>query len=161
MPNLLGGQGADGVRVDVSDLAYLDSKLKRFEPALRRAMRRRIRNAGRRVAQKIQAAAVAVGSESIPAAIVLQNAFTPKRAGVYIRVSKPKLPEGHKAVGHMVEGRRDGRGHRRPVYGRKDIPWVEQTPTPYFTRTALAEQAAVAGEVAAAMDEAGRAAGFR
>lgn len=156
-----GGNGAKNTIVKVEpDLSKLARELKAFDPALRTALRRRIRAAAQPVAAEIKQNAGAFSS-TIPDTITVRSQLTGRRPGAFIMAARSKMPEGHEALPALMElGSSDNPGVIRHPYMGHDA-WYEQPSHPYFYDTIRRRGPQIAAEVEAAADDALRAAGWR
>jgi hypothetical protein len=158
--NELGGPAGGGNLFSITDageLRHAAEQLFAFDPAIRTALRRRLRGAGQKAADAVRSAA-AMWSTTIPAAVATTVNFTPKRAAVYVRVPGARMPQGKAPLPRMIEGQAGGRGYRHPVYGHD--AWVEQTPHPYFYSTLAKQRPAVGEAIDDAVTDALRAVGL-
>jgi hypothetical protein len=158
-----GGNGAKTPIVKVDpDLKKLALELKAFDPALRTALRRRLRAAAQPVAEEIRSNA-ATFSTTIPDAITVRSQLTGRKPGVYIMAARSKMPEGHEALPALQElgSKNNPSTIRHPYYGHMDEPWYDQPTHPYFYDTIRRRSPDIAAEVEAAADDALRAAGWR
>lgn len=62
--------------------------------------------------------------------VQLISRSTGKRAGVFILANPKRMPDKQKALPAYMEGTKAP--WRHPRWGRKDEPWVEQDPHPWF-----------------------------
>lgn len=135
------------IRVDSTEVRLFADRLQDVAPTARKALRKKITEAGRDVTSAIKASAS--WSSRIPAATTMRVGFG-KRGGVRIGVNAGEAPH---ARPHNFPNR--GTMIRHPVYGQRDQPWVETPGHPdWFFKPVRAKEAAVVAKVSEAIDEA-------
>lgn len=167
--------GGFSVVIDPQQWYRFKKELDAFDPALARALRKRIRDAGKVAAEavkkKLSEASPAGGDNSgegraaLIAATRVSVTFGKRVAGSRIVTSGSKLPAAHQGLLKVY----NKRTFRHPVFARKgagkgswDGTWVAQKGNPYFgTVIRRAMNRAVVDEIASAVDEAYRAIGAK
>lgn len=159
--------GGFSVTIDPAEWYRLKQELDRFDPALARSLRKRIREAGQAAVDKVKETLEmpspaggpdeGTGRAALAAATRVSVSFGKRAAGARIVTSPSKLPAEHKALLSVY----NKRSFRHPVYGNRRN-WVTQEGRPYFygpIKEALDE--ALVGEIREALDDAMRAIGAR
>jgi hypothetical protein len=159
--------GGIQVAIDPAEWHRLKRELDKFDPALTKALRTRIRNVGN-VAKAAVLAALAEsspdggpdeggGRAALAAATKVTVSFGKSSAGTRITTSSSRLPDQHKALLHVY----NKKSFRHPVFGDR-ATWVVQEGRPYFGEPILKviNRAAV-DEIRSALDEATKAIGAR
>ncbi len=153
--------------IDPGEWYRLKQELDRFDPALARALRKRIRNAGNVAAQEVIKTLRlpspdggpdrGLSREALAQATRVTVSFAKRAAGARIVTSSSRLPDEHKGLLKVYNKTR----FRHPVFGDRDF-WVYQQGRPYFgeviTRMINRE---LINEIRNALDEATRAIGAR
>lgn len=164
------GPKAVDVSVDAADFARLLGRTSQLDPALKKALRKRVREAGVEAANaskdEVQKAPLQRGKRpkdrglraGIARGIKVQIAASAnsKRVGVVIKSSGSGLPEVQKKL--VRRWNRSG-GFRHPLFGDKDH-WYPQKGRPYWGSVLSKKQPELARKVRQAMDEAIREAGL-
>ncbi|MEP6477850.1 MAG: hypothetical protein ABJB03_00535 [Rhodoglobus sp.] len=162
------GSGDQGLQIviDPTEWYRLKAELDKFDPALAKALRRRIRNAGNVAAEEVRKTLRLPppsggpdntgGREALIAATKVTVSFAKRAAGAKIVTSSRGLDAAHKGLVNVYNKTQ----FRHPVYGR--AVWVAQQGRPYFGASInKAISARVVQEVWDALDEATRAIGAR
>lgn len=159
--------GGFQVVIDPAEWFRLKQELDRFDPALARALRRRIRNAGNVAADKVKETLRAPspgggdnsgeGRAALIAATRVSVSFARRAAGAKITTGSGKLSAEHKGLLNVY----NKASFRHPVYGNKHN-WVQQAGRPYFgTVIQKAMNKEIIREVRAALDDSVKAIGGR
>lgn len=143
------------MQVKSQDFARYNREIGKVDKEMRKAMRKRLKNATAPVVQDVKQAALSLPSgqgqsgirakngkpslrASIAAAVGASVRMTGKGAGAHIRISRDKFlrvsDRGNRNLSWYVEGR-PKRGWKHPVFGAaKDKPetWPIQKPTPFL-----------------------------
>lgn len=161
-----GDQGFQVV-IDPGEWFRLKQELDRFDPALAKALRKRIRNAGMVAADAVKAT-LALSSPgggpdegasraALIAATRVSVSFGKKAAGAKIVTGSNRLPPEHKGLLNVY----NKKTFRHPVFGDK-TNWVVQQGRPYFGSVIQeALDRALITEVQAALADAASAIGAR
>lgn len=157
---MAGPEGGFSVTIDPTEWYRLKADLDKFDPALSRALRRRIKNAGQVAADEVKKTlrepSPAGGDDSgegraaLIAATRVSVSFGNRTAGAKIVTSSSKLSAEHKGLLNVY----NKASFRHPVYGNKDN-WVAQSGRPYFgsvIQQVLNKE--IIREIDAALDEA-------
>jgi hypothetical protein len=159
-----GGQRAVDVSVDAADFAALLGRTSRLSPELKKALRKRIRDAGTTAANaakdEVQKAPLTHGRrpkdrglrKGIARGIKVQIAASQnsKRVGVVIKSSGSGLPAEKKP---LVRRWNRVNGFRHPLFGDKDH-WYPQKGRPYWGSVMSRRKDELARQVRQALDEA-------
>lgn len=157
--------GGFSVTIDPQEWYRLKQELDRFDPALTRALRKRIRNAGNVAAEEVRRTLRLPSPDggdnsgesraALAAATRVAVSFGKKSAGAKITTGSSGLAEKHKGLLHVYNKTE----FRHPVFGQDDV-WVAQKGRPYFESAIkkVIDRALVA-EIDAALDEAVQAMG--
>jgi hypothetical protein len=161
------------VVIDPEQWYRFKQDLDKFDPALARSLRRRIKAAGDTAAKKVQAELGmpspaggpddGAGRRALIAATRVSVSFSKRSSGARIVTSGSGLPAGHEGLLKVY----NKATFRHPVYpregmARSDWTWVNQKGRPYFGSVILkAMNEAVAQEIFDAVDDAVRAIGAR
>lgn len=162
-----GQDGGFAVTIDPQEWFRFKTELDRFDPALAKALRKRIKNAGMTAANEVKKT-LAMSSPgggvddgasraALIAATRVTVSFAKKSAGAKITTGSSKLAAEHKGLLNVY----NMKTFRHPVFGDKE-QWVQQEGRPYFgavIQKALDES--LVKEVRAALDEAAFAIGAR
>lgn len=166
-------EGGFQVVIDPAEWYRLKKELDAFDPALARALRKRIKNAGQVAADAVKDTLklpspdggpdVGHGRQALIEATKVSVSFAKRAAGASVVTTSNRLPEPHKSL-LMVYNKRNK--FRHPVFAegenRDQWTWVEQQGRPYFADPIYkALDEALVNEVRAALDEATRAIGAR
>lgn len=166
--NALAGRSTVGgvsVQIDPYEWAKLKVQLDAFDPALARALRRKIKSAGDRAVGKVQARLrlsapsggpnTGRGRAALIAATRVSVSFSKRQAGAKIVTSAKGLPERHSALPKVY----NKSSFRHPVYGDRDT-WVTQQGRPYFGSVIAGEiRSYIAQDIHDSIDDALRAIG--
>lgn len=143
---MAGDSGGLGVRIDPQVWVDLKRDLDRFDPALAKSLRRRLKTAGIRAQKAVQEELgkpspdggpdLGTGRAALIAATKITVSFTKRAAGVKIRTTSNGLAEKHKGL--LMVYNKDT--FRHPVFARNGRnskgQWkdkvVEQKGRPYF-----------------------------
>lgn len=154
--------GGLSVVIDPGEWYRLKTELDRFDPALARELRRRIKNAGSVAAEKVRDTLAepspddgpdtGEGRAALAAATKVTVSFSRRSAGARITTSASKLAGRHKGLLHVY----NKESFRHPVFGDR-ADWVEQKGRPYFgTVITKMINREVINEIRAALDDATR-----
>ena len=131
----------------------------KLEPATRRAVRPRLKNAGDAIASEAQRRAS--WSSRIPATIRTEVSYRQEREGVRVVAGGGSAPHAR-----PYEGATGAGVFRHPVYAdsaglvRRRWTWVTEPTRPFLMPAAESKAAMATSEVQAALDDAARAIGF-
>ena len=162
-----GGQGLQVV-IDPLEWYRLKGELDKFDPALAKALRKRIKGAGDKAADEVRATlrlpAPGSGSDSdvnaraaLIAATRVSVSFGKKAAGAKITTGSSKLSAEHKGFLNVY----NKKTFRHPVFGNRSV-FVPQEGRPYFRASIYKVlDKALINEIRAALDEATAAIGGR
>lgn len=163
------GRGDQGFQVviDPSEWFRLKRELDKFDPALARQLRRRIKNAGAlavdAIKDKLGEPAPGGGADSVggraalAAATRMTVSFGKTAAGARIVTSSSKLPAEHKGLLNVYAKKT----FRHPLYGNKAY-WYPEQGNPYFRPVIYRLiDTAIKQEIRFALDDAIRAIGGR
>lgn len=152
--------GGYQVVIDPAEWYRFKKDLDKFDPAITRALRKRIRNAGDTAAEKVreelEKSSPAGGPDSgagraaLIAATKVSISFGKRSAGTRIVTSSSKLPAEHKGLLNVY----NKTSVRHPVWGNKRV-WVNQEGRPYFGKViekALNKE--IVDEIRGALDDA-------
>ncbi|MFF2274213.1 hypothetical protein ACFVTX_18205 [Agromyces sp. NPDC058136] len=158
--------GGFRIAIDPQQWHRFGRELQKFDPALKRALMKRIRNAGNiareAVIKELEKSSPDGGpdekarrAELIAATKVTVSFRGTNAAGARVVTSSRNLPEEHKGLLKVY----NLATFRHPVYargdGRTDWTWVQQKGRPYFgTAIRAAMSRALAEEITAAIQEA-------
>lgn len=161
------------VVIDSGEWYKLKQDLDKFDPALARSLRRRIKNAGDVAAKKVRETLAESSPDGGPdtmrgrgaliAATRVSVSFSQRQAGARIVTSGRGLPAGHEGLLKVY----NKATFRHPVYPRQgtsrgDWTWINQKGRPYFGSVIIkAMNEAVANEIFEAIDDATRAIGAK
>lgn len=155
------GQASFKVDIDQGDLRKLVADLKTLEGGKKQvaALRKNLKAAADPMAGQVRANAS--WSSRIPGAVGVRVAFTAKRVGVSVFVSRTKAPHAR-----PIENSGEAGTFLHPVFGRtkrRGTRYVtaEQPARPFFFNEMAKHMPEVEKAAGAAMDEAARQAGFR
>ncbi|NQX36250.1 hypothetical protein [Herbiconiux sp. VKM Ac-2851] len=135
-----------GVSVVIDPQVWYRTKkeLDAFDPALSRALRRRIKASGDVAAEKVRQTLRMSSPDGGPntgrsraaliAATKVRVSFQARQAGAKITTSGSGLPAGHEGL--LMVYNKDS--FRHPVFGDRD-DWVQQQGRPYFGRVIAGE----------------------
>lgn len=137
---------------EVSPLAQIAKDLRALEPETRKAIRPKLREAGRVVQQRAQHNAS--WSSRIPGTIKVVTSFRQNREGVTVRAGGPAAPHARPYEGLSNRGTT----FRHRVHGNDW--WVTQAARPFLFPAAEALGGQVTEQMRAALDEAGSSLGF-
>lgn len=130
------------------------SALGKFDRELSKALRSRIRNIGKPLAEQVKAA-IAPYSKTVARSITLQVSPGARGgASMSISAKQSKMPERSRPLPALLEGRR-GASFRHPVFGDRNT-WVQQPAHPFLERTLAPQVGRVQAEVLGAVDDAAR-----
>lgn len=153
--------------VQVEDFVRVGTFTKKFEPELRKAMRKRINQAAKPVVAAIRTEILNSPTSQSGESTGLRHGIargirtdlsdspSSKRQGMFIRATSSKLPPSQKgmaAVYNLEE-------FRHPVYGDTEV-WVDQAGHPYFRGPIYQRSTMLRTEIAAAIEDAAIAAGL-
>jgi hypothetical protein len=157
-----------GVQVVIDPIEWMRFKrdLDKFDPAITRALRKRIRNAGNIGAEAVRkrlaeatpdGTPLGPGREALIAATRVTVSFGKRSAGTRIVTSASKLPPEHQGLLNVY----NKTTFRHPVFGNENV-WADQKGRPYFG-DAIQEVmgTAITNEIRAALDDAAKAIGGR
>ena len=160
---------AEGIQVviDPAEWFRFKQQLDQFDPAITRALRKRIRKAGNVGAEAVRKTLrmsspgggdnSGEGRAALIAATKVSVSFSRRAAGAKIVTGSSKLSAAHKGLLNVY----NKKSFRHPVYGNKAV-WVEQQGRPYFgSAITQAMNHAVVEEIWSALDDATRAIGAR
>ena len=161
-------EGGFAVHIDPQEWFRLKRELDRFDPAITRALRKRIRNAGDIAAQAVrdslgnkppEGGADPAGFRlALAQATKVSVSFSKTAAGVKVRTSSSGLPIEQKP---LLAAYNKKKMIRHPLFG-DESQWFEQPGRPYFgTVIYKVMDKALAKEIRAALDEAVTAIGGR
>ena len=153
--------------IDPGEWYRLKQELDKFDPALTRALRKRIREAGKvaadAVKKTLRESSPDGGDDSGEGRQALINAtrvsvsFGKKSAGAKIVTSSAKLPAKNKGLLHVY----NKESFRHPLFGNRG-EWFRQKGRPYFQKSIREVlDRALVEEIRDALDEATRAIGAR
>lgn len=161
-------RGEEGFQVviDPGEWFRLKRELDAFDPALARALRKRIKNAGQVAADEVKKTLrlpspgggddSGEGRAALIAATRVTVSFSKRAAGAKVVTGSSKLPAEHKGLLNVYNKKNK---FRHPVFGDRDT-WVEQQGRPYFSASIYrALDRAMIREIHAALDEAVKAIG--
>lgn len=159
------GGGGFQVVIDPGEWFRLKTELDKFDPALMRALRKRIRNAGQTAADKVKETLGMPspdggpdntgGREALAAATKVSLSFSSRSAGAKITTGSGRLSAEHKGLLNVY----NKETFRHPVYGNQNA-WVEQQGRPYFGKVIQPlVNKEMLKEIRAALDDATRAIG--
>lgn len=145
---------ADEVQFDAREFQRFYRALGQMDPAIKKALRKRIRDLAKPITADVKAAALEIpvkkssnrsGSmglrKSLSMAAKYEIRATKKGAVVHFRIgtktfmSAANMP---RTIPYYVEGRRK-RPWRHPVFGNPDV-WVEQDPHPFLGATVMSHK---------------------
>lgn len=126
-------------------IAEIARDLRRLEPETRRAVRPRLREAGRMVA--MEAAFKASWSSRIPGTIKVVTSFQTNREGVTVRAGGPNAPHAR-----PYEGLTTGSSFRHPVHGHYET-WVTQATRPFLFPAAQSTEPSVTAFMREVLDD--------
>ena len=125
------------VTIDPAEWHKAKQDLDQFDPALSRALRKRLREVGDRAVEKVKETLempspdggpdVGTGRAALASATRVSVSFAKRAAGVKITTSPSKLAAEHKGLLSVY----NMRSFRHPVMGNRDN-WVSQQGRPYF-----------------------------
>lgn len=153
------------VSVDAREFVDLVGKTSKLEPALRRQLRKRIREAGTEGAKASKAEVLKAPTtvsrhrmrdkglrRQMAAGIRVQIAAGERssRVGVIIKSTGPGLAGERRK---LIKRWDDPRGWRHPVFGDRET-WVHQVGRPYFRKVLAEQKDQLAAKVRQALDEA-------
>lgn len=155
------------VVIDPQEWYRLKKELDAFNPALTKALRKRIRAAGTTAAEEVKKTLAlsspaggdnsGEGRAALAAATRVTVSFGRRSAGAKIITSASRLPAEHQGLLHVY----NKTTFRHPVFGNRSA-WVEQKGRPYFgtvIRKMIDKE--MTKEVEAALDDALKAIGAR
>lgn len=159
--------GGFQVTIDPQQWHRFKQDLDKFDPAITRALRKRIRNAGNIAADKVKdelrlsspagGPDSGEGRQALIAATRVSVSFGRSAAGVKITTGSSRLAAEHKGLLHVY----NKKSFRHPVYGNRAV-WVTQEGRPYFGSVIQkAIDREIIAEIRAALDEAVTAIGAR
>lgn len=162
----VGDQGFQVV-IDPAEWFRFKQELDRFDPALAKALRKRIRNAGMIAAEQVKATLAmpspgggpddGASRAALIAATRVSVSFAKRAAGAKITTGSSKLDAAHKGLLKVY----NKKTFRHPVFGDRSN-WVAQEGRPYFgTVIQKALDRALINEVQAALAEAAAAIGAK
>lgn len=151
---MAGGDQGFQIVIDPTEWYRLKRDLDKFDPALARALRRRIRNAGQvaadSVKKKLGEEGSGPGRQALIDATRVSVSFGKTAAGARIVTSANRLPAEHKGL-LLVYNKTQ---FRHPLFGDRDH-WYSQQGHPYFRKGIYAVMnREVVNEIRAALDEA-------
>jgi len=163
-----GAEGGFTVNIDPAEWYRFKRELDKFDPAITRALRKRMRNAGNIAAQAVKDSLGNKPPEggadpegfrlALAQATKVRISFSRRSAGVAIVTSSSGLPNEEKP---LLAAYNKKKMIRHPLFGDKD-QWFEQPGRPYFGSVIYeAMDKALAKEIRAALDEAVTAIGGR
>lgn len=149
------------VQIDPGEWFRLKRELDKFDPAITRALRKRIRNAGDVAAQAVkdslgnkppEGGADPAGFRlALAQATKVRVSFSARAAGVQIATTSSGLPNEQKP---LLAAYNKKKMIRHPLFGDKS-QWFEQPGRPYFgAAIQKVMDKALANEIRAALDEA-------
>lgn len=161
------GEQGFQIVIDPQEWFRLKQDLDAFDPALARALRKRIKNAGQVAADEVKKTLAlpspgggddsGEGRAALIAATRLTVSFGKRTAGAKIVTGSSRLSAAHKGLVNVY----NKKTFRHPVFGNKDN-WVPQQGRPYFRSSIYkALDRVMVREVRAALDEAVNAIGGR
>lgn len=125
------------VTIDPQSWFDLNNDLKAFDPALSRALRRRIKGIGEKGVEEVQKTLrlpspdggpnSGEGRSALSAGTRVAVSFARRTAGAKITTSGSRLPAAHKGLAAAY----NMASFRHPVFGNKNA-YVEQSGRPYF-----------------------------
>lgn len=129
--------GGIGITLDSTEWWKVSTELKKYDPALLTALRKRLRNAGNFAVEEIRRTLGMPSPDGGPdtgeqrarlaAATKVTISFSRRQAGAKVVTSGSKLPPEHQGVLRVY----NKETFRHPVFGDKD-DWVQQRGRPYF-----------------------------
>lgn len=159
------GRPAAVVTIDPQSWYDLNTELKAFDPALSRALRRRIKGLGEDAVDKVRETLrepspdtgddSGEGRAALSAGTRVTVSFARRTAGAKIVTSPSRLPAAHKGLAAVYNKAR----FRHPVFGNKGT-YVTQSGRPYFGAVIMPLfSKEIVKEMSAALDEGIRAIG--
>ena len=140
------------IRFDPGQFRQLQRDLQRLAPEIRKELNKALREIAGAVAQ--DAKSRASWSSRIPGSIAVS--VTGTKVGV--KAKRNQAPHASAYEG-FKNGRTSG-SFRHPVYGNRNV-WVQQSTRPFLAPAVAAYEERFYDAAGAAIDEAGRAAGWR
>ena len=156
--------GGVQIVIDPAEWYRFKKELDNFDPAITRALRKRIRNAGNIAATAVKKAlreatpdgtSMGPGRQALIDATKVSISFGKRSAGTRIVTSASKLPAEHKGLLNVY----NKTAFRHPLFGNKDY-WQNQRGRPYFGASIQKVMGtAITDEIRAALDDAVKAIG--
>ena len=162
----------DSFRIDASEFAELLNDVKAFDKKLGNAIRKRVRDAGKPMVKKMQAAVTEPKSKRSARIVTVRtkrgkqveertNTSAAVARGIAFKIDTGRNPGGRFTASgkHLPEGRKpmfralNKATFRHPVFGNRG-QWANQAGRPYFGSVVLAEQDALRKAISEALDDA-------